>query len=253
MVIEVTNGTLVEDAQSGRFALAAALRNLALLPHEFQLVSDADDGLVIRLRVDPIRDPGPPKPPKPPKPELTRYRRTVGMLRNAALVSEYSSVSCVDLRRAVVIEVEFGNLRTQILRAEPLPEFASIGEQGRWFDHAMVPALSSAEPITADTVTWSLERWDGQRALWCNRVRSAAGGQPTEEGYVIRPDGTIDGAVIGGWMPDPAAEGGGRPFRLVSAIGGGSRPGQATLNAASPTTAPPAAPTPSPPAESGRR
>ncbi len=219
MVTEVTNGTLVEGAKPGRFALAAALRNLALLPHEFQLVSDADDGLAIRLRVDPLRDPG------PPKPERTRYRRTVGMLRNTEVVSEYSSVSCVDLRRAIFVEVEFGQLRTRILRAEPLPEFASIGEQGRLFDHAVVPASRSVQPTASDTVTWSLERWDGQRALWCNRIRSAAGGQPSEEGYVIRPDGTIDGAVIGGWLPDPVAEGGGRPFRLVSTIDGGSSRG----------------------------
>ena len=217
MVPKVTDGTLVAGEPSGRFALAAALRNLASSPHEFELASGADDGLVIRLRVDPIRDPG---PPRSSSSEVTRYRRTVGMLRNTELVREYSSVSSVDLRRAIFVGVEFDQLRTQFLRAEPLPEFASIGEQGHLFDHAVMPASGTVPPIPRDTVTWSLERWDGQRALWCNRVRSVAGGQPSEEGYVIRADGTIDGAVIGGWMPDSGAAGGGRPFRLVSAIGG---------------------------------
>jgi hypothetical protein len=72
-------------------------------------------------------------------------------------------------------------------------------------------------------VTWSLKRWDAQRALWCTRVRSATGGPSSEEGYVIRPDGTIDGAVIGGWMADEAAAGGGRQFRLASLSGGSGR------------------------------
>ncbi len=219
MVTEVTKGKLVEGAQPGRFALAAALRNLALMPREFRLSSDADGGLEVRLRVEPVRDPGPPNPAR------TRYRRTVGMLRNAALVNEYSSISCVDLRRAIFVEIEFGNLRTEILRAEPLPEFASIGDHGHLFDHAVVPASGTAQPIVADTVTWSLERWDAQHALWCNRVRPAAGGQPSEEGYVIRPDGTIDGAVIGAGTADAAADGGVRLFRLVSTVGGGAGQG----------------------------
>lgn len=216
MVVEPKDGRRVDAAQPGRFALAAAFRNLASLPHEFRLTSDADGSLEVRLRVEPIREAG------PSKPERTRYRRTIGMLRNAELVSEYSGVSCVDLRRAIFVEVEFGQLRTEILRAEPLPEFASIGDHGRLFDHAVVPASGSVRPIVGDTVTWSLERWDDGHALWCNRVRSSSGGPASEEGYVIRPDGTIDGAVIGGSSTDPVAEDAGRLFRLVSAIGGGS-------------------------------
>jgi hypothetical protein len=220
MVIETTKGTPAQGPrQPAPFALAAALRNLASQPHEFRLVSDLDDGLVVRLRVDPIRDPG------LPKLERTRYRRTVTLMRHAEQVSEHSSVTCVDLRRAVVVEVEFGHARTEILRARPLPEFASIGEQGHWFDHAAKPASPSVPPVVSDSVTWSLERWDAQRALWCNRVRSSSGGPSNEEGYVIRADGTIDGAVIGGWMADAAADGGGRQFRLASIPGGGSRLG----------------------------
>jgi hypothetical protein len=62
MIMEITKGTSEKSEPPSRFALAAALRNLALLPHEFRLVSDAADSLVIRLLVAPVRDPDPPGP-----------------------------------------------------------------------------------------------------------------------------------------------------------------------------------------------